>query len=360
MLVIGGAGWFALRSDQPKPVEKVEWMDPGTFSSGSAGAPAPAPSKADEPTDDTPPSRSAARKPVSTGENTPAPVPAADDPFATTRRATPTPTPKPAPTPTPKPTPTPTPAPKPTPQLTPKPTPKPKPTPTPTPKPRKPKEAPGPTPEKEKKKADDANDDDDKPTPKPDAPPKPKAAAVAKASPSPGPKSGASAKKKPDNAKPAHVDTPEEVAAKAAALAAGINAGGDDAGDDPGEGGFHGHGSGKGGGSSSGNGSGNGKGGSGGTSASDTGWYGDMIQTRFRSEWDSHALKGGESPTVRIRVEKDGRISKFSLSHPSGNAEIDDSVMAAAARVKQIEAPPPSLTKGKGYYEVGVRFELTE
>ena len=34
--------------------------------------------------------------------------------------------------------------------------------------------------------------------------------------------------------------------------------------------------------------------------------------------------------------------------------------MAAANRVKQIEAPPASLTKGKGYFEIGVRFELTE
>ena len=34
--------------------------------------------------------------------------------------------------------------------------------------------------------------------------------------------------------------------------------------------------------------------------------------------------------------------------------------MAAANRVKQIEAPPPVLTKAKGYYEVSVRFELTE
>ncbi len=85
-----------------------------------------------------------------------------------------------------------------------------------------------------------------------------------------------------------------------------------------------------------------------------------MIQTRFKGEWDRPDIKGGEAATVRIRVEKDGRVSKFSLLHPSGNPAIDDSAMAAAGRVKQIEAPPPSLTKAKGYYEVGVRFELTE
>ena len=110
------------------------------------------------------------------------------------------------------------------------------------------------------------------------------------------------------------MDSPEDAAAKAAALAAGINAGsgGDDADGSSDEGGFHGHGKGKGGGTSSGSGSGdgNGKGGSGGTAASEVGWYSEMIQNRFYSEWDRPDIKGGEAATVRIRVEKDGSISQ--------------------------------------------------
>ena len=386
VLVIGGLVTWALRADQPKAVEKVEWMDPGTFSLrvGGRGGPhggkfrqhgphptavrrtqigfrrgkhararrgrsvchdPPGHSHSDPPRLPRPQRRLPLRgQPPNRPRRPPQPqsrLPRPNRRPPRLRNLLPS-LPRNRRPPRP-------------------PKPKPKPTPSPTPKPKKAKESPSPNPEKEKKKSDD--EDDDKPTPKPGASRQPKAPVAAKASPSPGAKPDAS-KKKSESAKPAHVDTPAEASAKAAALAAGVNAGGGggegDGSSD--EGGFHGHGSGKGSGSSPGNGSGNGngKGGGGGSSDAGVGWYTDMIQSRFYSEWDRPSIKGGEAATVKIRVEKDGRISKVSLSHSSDKPEIDDSAMAAAGRVKQIEAPPASLTKAKGYYEVNVRFELTD
>lgn len=107
------------------------------------------------------------------------------------------------------------------------------------------------------------------------------------------------------------------------------------------------------------NGAGAGNGGSG--PASDVGWYNDMIQDRFHEQWDQPTVAGGTAAgtlvaLLKIRVEKDGRISHYALSAPSGVPAMDDSVLAAAARVKQIDALPEKLAK-RGYYEIAIKFE---
>jgi TonB family protein len=63
------------------------------------------------------------------------------------------------------------------------------------------------------------------------------------------------------------------------------------------------------------------------------------------------------SALVRIRIERDGRISKFTLVRPSGNVVVDESVAAVAKRVTQVDPLPAGLAGG-AYYEVNINFEL--
>lgn len=90
-------------------------------------------------------------------------------------------------------------------------------------------------------------------------------------------------------------------------------------------------------------------------------WYGTMLHDRFYKEWDQPktvvATGTKMSATVRIRIEKDGRVSKFTIVKPSGNVAVDESVAAVEKRVTQVDALPADLTKA-GYYEVQIIFEL--
>jgi TonB family protein len=84
-----------------------------------------------------------------------------------------------------------------------------------------------------------------------------------------------------------------------------------------------------------------------------------MLHDRFYSEWVQptsvvHSAK--LTVLLRIRIQKDGRISDYSISKSSGNPVVDDSVTAAAARVKQVDPLPGGL--GDEYYDVNINFEL--
>jgi TonB family protein len=212
-------------------------------------------------------------------------------------------TPTPTPIPTPKPTPTPTekPTPKPTPRPTPKPTPKHKPKATPTPKK---KASPKPTPNDEAEEAEKELE---------------KKKLVAK-----------TALGKEESGE----KTSDKPVKKAVAAGEGGEA------KNKGSGGSGGKGSGEGG-------------------ASEFGWYGNMLHDRFYSEWVQptsvvHSAK--ISVLLRIRIQKDGRISDYSVAKSSGNPVVDDSVTAAAARVKQVDPLPSGL--GDDYYDVNINFEL--
>jgi len=200
---------------------------------------------------------------------------------------------------TPSPTPTPTPKPTATPTPTPKPTPKPSPTP--------------------KKKA----------TPKPKSTPNDEETETVKK---------AEEKKASAKAKEKEGEAEEGADEKSAKKASAAGKGGD----------THAKGSGGSGGKGS---------GAGGTS--EFGWYGNMLHDRFYSEWVQptsvvHSAK--LTVLLRIRIQKDGRISDYSISKSSGNPVVDDSVTAAAARVKQVDPLPAGL--GDEYYDVNINFEL--
>jgi TonB family protein len=89
-------------------------------------------------------------------------------------------------------------------------------------------------------------------------------------------------------------------------------------------------------------------------------WYGDMLHDRFFSEWvqpKSVVASGAKmSALVKVRIERDGRVSDFAIVRSSGNVLVDDSVAAVAQRVTRVDPPPRGL--GDGPYEVKINFEL--
>ncbi|HEY6111774.1 MAG TPA: TonB family protein [Chthoniobacterales bacterium] len=98
----------------------------------------------------------------------------------------------------------------------------------------------------------------------------------------------------------------------------------------------------------------------GGGSESQFGWYGSMLHDRFYSEWAQPtriASREKNSVLVKIRIEKDGRVSNFDIVRPSGDAELDESVAAVAKRITQVEPLPDGLVTGD-HYDVKISFEL--
>ena len=63
------------------------------------------------------------------------------------------------------------------------------------------------------------------------------------------------------------------------------------------------------------------------------------------------------STLVNVRIEKDGRVSKFEIAKPSGNATVNESVAAVAKQISQVDPPPTGLIKGD-HYDVKINFEL--
>ncbi len=197
---------------------------------------------------------------------------------------------------------------------TPTPTSTPKPTPTPTPKP---KETPKPTPKSTPKKT-----------------------ALAKASPKPSPKVKSSPTKSADKAKKADANAEKKKIAKAASAKNGSSSqNGTGKGSSAGKGGHAG----------------------GGKSASEFGWYGNMLHDRFYSAWiqPTTTVASGNriSTLVKVRIEKDGRVSKFEIIKPSENVVVNESVAAIAKRVTEVDPPLAGLGNGD-HYDVKINFEL--
>ena len=216
------------------------------------------------------------------------------------------------PRPTPTPTPTPTPAPTPTPTATPTATTAPSATPKSSPKPTK------------------------KTTPKPTPSASPKKALLAKAERTPPKKAAEEAKpaEAPIKEPAAPTDTADSTAASAdsATAASGKLATG---------------------------GSVAGGGGPGGPSQVRS--YSRMLHDRFYKAWvqPMSVVAAGTkmSALVKIRIEKDGRVTGFNIVRPSGNVLVDDSVAAVGRQVTQVDPLPGAI--GQSHYEVKMNFELT-
>src|SRR6266498_3551918 len=106
---------------------------------------------------------------------------------------------------------------------------------------------------------------------------------------------------------------------------------------------------------------GKGGGAGGGSNASEFGWYGNMLHDRFYSAWiqptTTVATGTKISTLVKVRIERDGRVSKFELIKPSENPVVNESVAAVAKHVSQVDPPPTGLIKGD-HYDVKINFEL--
>ena len=99
----------------------------------------------------------------------------------------------------------------------------------------------------------------------------------------------------------------------------------------------------------------------GGSSASEFGWYGNMLHDRFYSAWiqpTTNVASGNKISTlVQVRIEKDGRVSNFEIIKPSENVVVNESVAEIAKRVTQVDPLPAGLGTGE-HYDVKINFEL--
>jgi outer membrane biosynthesis protein TonB len=99
----------------------------------------------------------------------------------------------------------------------------------------------------------------------------------------------------------------------------------------------------------------------GGSSESEFGWYGNMLHDRFYSAWvqPTTTVASGVkiSTLVKVRIEKDGRVSKFDIIKPSENVVVNESVAAIAKQVTEVDPPPAELGNGN-HYDVKINFEL--
>src|SRR6266536_2392308 len=162
------------------------------------------------------------------------------------------------------------------------------------------------------------------PTPTPKS--TPKKTALAKASPKPSPKVKSSPTKSADKAKKADANAEKKKIAKAASAKNGSSSqNGTGKGSSAGKGGHAG----------------------GGKSASEFGWYGNMLHDRFYSAWiqPTTTVASGNriSTLVKVRIEKDGRVSKFEIIKPSENVVVNESVAAIAKRVTEVDPAPAGL-----------------
>src|SRR6266446_657429 len=104
-----------------------------------------------------------------------------------------------------------------------------------------------------------------------------------------------------------------------------------------------------------------GRAGSGG-GASEFGWYGNMLHDRFYSAWTqptTNIASGSKISTlVKVRIEKDGRVSNFEIIKPSENVVVNESVAAIGKRVTQVDPLPAGFGNGD-HYDVKINFELS-
>jgi len=178
-----------------------------------------------------------------------------------------------------------------------------------------------------------------KPTPRPTPKPTFKKTLVAKASPKPSPKPKSTPTKSAREAKKPEANAEKTKIAK---IAPAKDESSSQASDKTGSAGKVGH-------------------AGGGSSPSEFGWYGNMLHDRFYSAWiqpTTNIASGAKISTlVKVRIEKDGRVSSFEIIKPSENIVVNESVGAVAKRITQVDPPPAGLGNGD-HYDVKINFEL--
>jgi TonB family protein len=162
---------------------------------------------------------------------------------------------------------------------------------------------------------------------------------MAKASPKPSPKTKSSPTKSAEEAKKSDANAEKKKIAKTAPAKTESSSQASGTKDSPGKGSRSGRGS----------------------SSSEFGWYGNMLHDRFYSAWiqptTNIASSAKISTLVKVRIEKDGRVSKFEIIKPSENVVVNESVATVAKRVTQVDPPPAGVGTGD-HYDVKINFEL--
>jgi TonB family protein len=103
---------------------------------------------------------------------------------------------------------------------------------------------------------------------------------------------------------------------------------------------------------------GGGPGGSGG-SDSPVAWYYAMVRQIMYEAWvqpSGLANAGNPTVTVTIRVQRDGTISTWDITRPSGNVLMDESVKRAVQSVRRLRPLPPQFIGGTR--DITIQFEL--
>ncbi len=89
-------------------------------------------------------------------------------------------------------------------------------------------------------------------------------------------------------------------------------------------------------------------------------WYYEHVHDKMYEAWErpSDAVNWDRSlmVTIIITVERDGRITDVRLKVSSGNKQMDESAMAAAKRVRQLQPLPDGL--GTDAADISVNFQL--
>ncbi len=89
--------------------------------------------------------------------------------------------------------------------------------------------------------------------------------------------------------------------------------------------------------------------------------YSNMLHDRLFGAWvqpRTAAATGSKmAALVQIRIEKDGRVSKFEIARSSGNVVVDESITAVGRRVLKVDPLPAGMDAGEPY-EVRIKFEL--
>ena len=87
-----------------------------------------------------------------------------------------------------------------------------------------------------------------------------------------------------------------------------------------------------------------------------------MLHDRFYSAWiqpTTNITSGSKISTlVKVRIEKDGRVSNFEIIKPSENVVVNESVAAIAKHVTQVDPLPAGFGAGD-HYDVKINFELS-
>jgi periplasmic protein TonB len=94
------------------------------------------------------------------------------------------------------------------------------------------------------------------------------------------------------------------------------------------------------------------------SATADAGWYYALVQQTLNDAWvEPSSGIPGSITSVKIRVMRDGSITRRDMVKGSGDPDMDESVMRAVQSVTRLR-PLPSVLEG-AHHDITIDFELT-